>query len=267
MELAAREADRLTLVQSWDAGDLRRLPAEWRVLLTYALEGSTVRITFRVENLDEKRLYFYYGGHPGFKLPLEAGLAFEDYCVQFPAGARLRQRPVTSAGFMTARRWTTRWSTISCGCAGTFSTATPSSWRGPAEKPRCWPPATGGRLTVSYPQMRYLGIWQPAGTDAPFLCLEPWCALPDRQDQTTELSVKEDVSCLEPGAAYENTWSRDPSLKGECPMTLQDFFDRHPAVALAFSGGADSAYLLYAAKAAGAQVHAYFADDASSAPV
>ena len=43
-------------------------------------------------------------------------------------------------------------------------------------------------------------------------------------------------------------------------MTLQDFFDRHPAVALAFSGGADSAYLLYAAKAAGAQVHAYFAD-------
>lgn len=43
-------------------------------------------------------------------------------------------------------------------------------------------------------------------------------------------------------------------------MTLQDFFDRHPAVALAFSGGADSAYLLYAAKAAGAQVRAYFAD-------
>lgn len=43
-------------------------------------------------------------------------------------------------------------------------------------------------------------------------------------------------------------------------MTLQDYFTRHPAVALAFSGGSDSAYLLYAAKAAGARVHAYFVD-------
>lgn len=41
-------------------------------------------------------------------------------------------------------------------------------------------------------------------------------------------------------------------------MTLQEFFTHYPAVALAFSGGADSAYLLYAAKHCGARVHAYF---------
>ena len=41
-------------------------------------------------------------------------------------------------------------------------------------------------------------------------------------------------------------------------MTLQDFFRVHSRVALAFSGGVDSAYLLYAAKRCGAQVRAYF---------
>lgn len=41
-------------------------------------------------------------------------------------------------------------------------------------------------------------------------------------------------------------------------MTLQDFFDQNPRVALAFSGGVDSAYLLYAAQQCGAQVCAYF---------
>lgn len=41
-------------------------------------------------------------------------------------------------------------------------------------------------------------------------------------------------------------------------MTLQEFFTQHPKTALAFSGGVDSAYLLYAAKRAGAQVHAYY---------
>ena len=40
-------------------------------------------------------------------------------------------------------------------------------------------------------------------------------------------------------------------------MTLQLFFSQHPSVAVALSGGADSAYLLYAAKQFGQRVHAY----------
>lgn len=42
-------------------------------------------------------------------------------------------------------------------------------------------------------------------------------------------------------------------------MTLQEFFEAHPKVALGFSGGVDSSYLLYAAKQAGADVRPYFA--------
>lgn len=41
-------------------------------------------------------------------------------------------------------------------------------------------------------------------------------------------------------------------------MTLQDFFTSHPETALAFSGGVDSAYLLYAAKKYGKKVRAYY---------
>ena len=45
-------------------------------------------------------------------------------------------------------------------------------------------------------------------------------------------------------------------------MELAEFFTIHPKVAVAFSGGVDSAYLLYAAKQAGAEVQAYFAKSA-----
>ncbi len=41
-------------------------------------------------------------------------------------------------------------------------------------------------------------------------------------------------------------------------MDLQTFFAQHPRTALAFSGGTDSAYLLCAALASGAQVRPYF---------
>lgn len=41
-------------------------------------------------------------------------------------------------------------------------------------------------------------------------------------------------------------------------MELKEYFAAHPKAALAFSGGVDSAYLLYAAMKAGAEVKAYY---------
>ena len=41
-------------------------------------------------------------------------------------------------------------------------------------------------------------------------------------------------------------------------MTLDKFFSENKKVALAFSGGVDSSYLMYAAKAANCDIHAYY---------
>ena len=41
-------------------------------------------------------------------------------------------------------------------------------------------------------------------------------------------------------------------------MDLNEFFTEHPKAALAFSGGTDSAFLLYAGKCAGADIRPYF---------
>lgn len=45
-------------------------------------------------------------------------------------------------------------------------------------------------------------------------------------------------------------------------MTIQEFFVEHPSVAIAFSGGVDSSYLLYAAKQSAQNVCAYYAKSA-----
>ena len=45
-------------------------------------------------------------------------------------------------------------------------------------------------------------------------------------------------------------------------MELKQFFEENPRVALAFSGGVDSAFLLWAAKNAGADVTAYYVNSA-----
>ena len=45
-------------------------------------------------------------------------------------------------------------------------------------------------------------------------------------------------------------------------MDLATFFQKYPKVAIAFSGGVDSAYLLYAATKYGAEVCAYYVKSA-----
>ncbi|MCM1188658.1 MAG: ATP-dependent sacrificial sulfur transferase LarE [bacterium] len=45
-------------------------------------------------------------------------------------------------------------------------------------------------------------------------------------------------------------------------MTLQDFFSKYPKTAVAFSGGADSAFLLYAARKYAKEVKAYYVKSA-----
>lgn len=47
-------------------------------------------------------------------------------------------------------------------------------------------------------------------------------------------------------------------MKGDAKLTLADFFGLNPRAALAFSGGTDSAYLLYEAVRLGADVRPYF---------
>ena len=85
--------------------------------------------------------------------------------------------------------------------------------------------------------------------------------------------IREMPGCPKPGNRKRNASpqtallpvSGSPGLLGQRPqdnevkqLTLSEFFAENPKTALAFSGGTDSAYLLYAAKACGAQVRAYY---------
>lgn len=73
-------------------------------------------------------------------------------------------------------------------------------------------------------------------------------------DPKTEKDVNEVLSLTE---QYIESFSQAPS-ESLVPASLQEFFREHPTLALAFSGGTDSAYLLYAARACGCSVHAYY---------
>ena len=54
-------------------------------------------------------------------------------------------------------------------------------------------------VTVRYPDMPYVGFWHAAKTDAPYVCIEPWCGLGGIEGVEEELATRSDMFRLQPG--------------------------------------------------------------------
>lgn len=203
----ARE-DRVTL-RITDSGETRKVyPFAFIYEVSYTLEGSTLHVTYAVENKDDRTMYFGLGGHPGFRVPLEEGRAFTDYRLTFAHPSRPWQVLMSDSCMISGQEVPypledgvtlplrhdlfDRDAIILKNFDRTVTLSAGEGTRG---------------LTLTCPNMRYLGVWHMPKTDAPYVCLEPWLSLPSRQDVVEELTQQNDLQALESGGRYENGWS------------------------------------------------------------
>ena len=206
--LAEKTDTRMILALTHSEETLSQYPRKFAFRVIYALDGDTLRVTYEVENRDEKPMIFGLGGHPGFNVPLEAGRTFEDYRLRFGAPCD----PVR-VGF-----------TPNCFVSGedapfplkegyTLPLAhdlfdQDAIVLGDMAREVTLECVHGGRsVTVSYPDMPYLGIWHWPKTDAPYVCIEPWSSLPAKSGGTTVFEEQKDLIHLEAGKTYQNVWS------------------------------------------------------------
>ena len=190
-------ADHITLHME-DSGETRAVyPFAFAFDLVYALSGSTLSVTYRVTNRDGKEMYFGLGAHPGFRVPLEPGKAFTDYRLTFAQPCQPWQvlmsddylisgqevpYPLEDGRAMPLRHDLFDHDAIIL--KNMDRTVTLSAGEG-----------TRG-VTVSYPRMRYLGVWHKPESDAPYVCLEPWLSLPSRHGVVEDLSQQNDLMAL-----------------------------------------------------------------------
>ncbi|MFH1512303.1 MAG: aldose 1-epimerase family protein [Bacillota bacterium] len=176
----------------------------------YALDGNRLGVTCGVENTGNETMYFGLGGHPGFNVPLEDGLAFTDYALRFDTPCAPKRVSFTPDCFVTGGSEpyplengdTLRLrhdlfdhdAIVFRDMAKAVTLLSDKSRRG---------------VRVSYPQMPYLGVWHMPRTDAPYVCVEPWSSLPAKKGEITEFAGNPDLIALPAGESYQNDWSID----------------------------------------------------------
>lgn len=200
------ERNRLTLELISDGETLREYPRQFAFRVIYALEGSTLSVTYEVENRDKKTMYFGLGGHPGFSVPISGG-NFEDYRLHFGEECAPLRVGFTESCFLSGEDTPYP---LENGCLPLRHDLFGEDaivLKNMAHTVTLERPGDRHSVTVAYPQMNYLGIWHMPHTDAPYVCIEPWSSLPSAQDKIAVFEEQKDLISLAPGGLYQNKWS------------------------------------------------------------
>lgn len=203
--LEARTEDSMTFLLESTPELLEMYPFRFRYHLCYRLAEDTLRAEITVENLDDKTMFFGFGGHPGIRVPLEAGLSFQDYTLEFtPCQPR---RILFDGDCMVSgevpyplddNRIPLRHDLFDDDAIVLKNAGLPVTLK--SEK------GSHG-VTMEAPGLPYIGFWHKPKTDAPFVCLEPWSSLPSRQGITEDLATQPDLISLPAGKTHTAFWS------------------------------------------------------------
>ena len=188
---------------------------DWTVDIFYSLCGKTLSVRFQVRNCDTRTMRFGYGIHPGFNVPLNPALRFEDYRLDFhevstPKQMELTERYTISGGMhdyaLEEGRYLPLQHSLFDHDAIILKDMPHTVTLGSQKDEK--------KVTVTFPDMPYLGIWHAPETDAPFVCIEPWSSLPSTDGVIDEFETKPDFITVEPEETYTNSWSI--SIEGGC---------------------------------------------------
>lgn len=201
-------ATSLHLQLSSNASTRQLYDRDWTVDIFYSLCGKTLSVKFQVRNCDVRTMRFGYGIHPGFNVPLNPALCFEDYRLDFhevstPKQMELTERYAISGGMhdyaLAEGRYLPLQHSLFDHDAIILKDMPHTVTLGSQKDEK--------KVTVAFPDMPYLGIWHAPETDAPFVCIEPWSSLPSTDGVIDEFETKPDFITVEPEQTYTNNWS------------------------------------------------------------
>lgn len=172
----------------------------------YRLEGCQIVKTCVVENRDSREMYFGLGSHPGFQVPLNGDGEFTDWRLEFsepcepvridfdPSNYRITgtESPYPLSGGNTIPLTHPLFDLDAVVLHHIAKTVTIRSDK------------SSRSVTVSYPDMPFLGLWHAPKTDANYVCIEPWVSLPSHSAYVEDISKQAHLIHLPVGAIYQN---------------------------------------------------------------
>ena len=188
-----------------DENTKKLYPFDFDFEIKYELCQNSLICKINVKNIGEHELYYCNGMHPGFNVPLEGD--FTDWYLEFSEIAKPRQVLFSESKFCQGDR-----DFLPFLKNGTVLPLSHSMFDNDAifltdaaRSVTLRSDSSDHFVRVDYPDSPVIGFWQPAFTDAPFVCIEPLCGLPSFDGRVDDIKKKALVRCLMGGESHTDT--------------------------------------------------------------
>lgn len=208
-DFVAEEQTESKLVLSMESTDQTKVkyPFEFKYYLIYEVKENVLHITSKVENKDNKKMYFGLGGHTGFITPIEDGTSFEDYYLEFNEECSPTRTNVNAGGLLMDKVDFNLENSKVLKLKHDLFNKDVIVLENISKEVVLKSDKTNKSVRVKYQDMNYLGVWQMPNVAPNFLCIEPWTSLAGRENVSEDFENHPSLLGLEASKTYENTWT------------------------------------------------------------
>ncbi|MDN5342001.1 MAG: hypothetical protein PWP28_876 [Oceanotoga sp.] len=207
-DLKESSTSKLTYSLKYDENTLKKYPYKFELIITYEIIEDSLFINYEVINLDDKRIYFSIGAHPGFKCPILENESFEDYYLEFENNETINRECLNTELGLFSRKsipYLKNEKIIKLNHE-LFNEDALIFKNLKSSKISLRNNKNEYSLTVDFKGFPFLGIWSQKG-ESPFICIEPWYGHADFEDFDGDFSDKEDSLYLDINKKFNCTYS------------------------------------------------------------
>ncbi len=186
-----------------DTAETREIyPFEFDLVITYTLEGNTLKVSHDIRNKGDRTMYFSIGAHPAFNCTIGDVLSFDNnetlYTEKIDLIKSLRLPDKTlvldnEKNIVVTEDIFNEDALILTDVKSDNITLNLSQ---------------GNRKIIfNLGSAPYLGIWAKPG--APYVCIEPWYGVNDSQEKKDDFSQKDAINPVESGRIFNFTWKAE----------------------------------------------------------
>lgn len=185
-----------------------KYPCHFNLAVSYKLKGNTLKVTWHVENTDDKPIAFQIGGHPAFNLPEVTANDAMHGRLQLDNTAPIRRFIDHNSGCLDASRHETvdTEDGLLAFNEDTFKNDALIFDHSQLHQVALLNPDDTPAVVVSF-KSPAVGIWSPYGKNAPFICIEPWYGVTDLVDYDGNFADRYLTNSLLPGSSFMSQYT------------------------------------------------------------
>lgn len=205
-ELIEKTDTSISFRLNYSEESLKVYPYKFSFEVTHTINDASVTTTYKVTNLDNKKIYFCVGGHPAFMCPIEPKDELEDCYLEFNEKETASSLIVNDeAYFLHNRKDVLNESNIIKLSKDLFNGGVLTFDNLKSSKVSIKSKNNNKSLTVDFGEFDYIAMWAPE-KGAPFICIEPWFGHADYVDFNGEFKEKEGIVKLEEGKEFSASY-------------------------------------------------------------